>query len=61
MDYPSRFLGWSVCRHPDRGYIKMYRRLNSKVRKSIYIGKVWDEEKAINRIKEKEAEVYERS
>lgn len=45
---PKTFMGWSVQTGRD-GYIRLHQRLGGKVR-SVYVGKVWDEAKARERI-----------
>ena len=45
---PSHFEGWIIGSH--KGFIKLHKRINGKVR-SIYIGKVWDDEKAKAKIR----------
>lgn len=44
---PKHFHGWIIGSH--KGFIKLHKRVNGKVR-SIYIGKEWNEARAIDKI-----------
>jgi hypothetical protein len=46
--FPGNYCGWTTQRGKD-GYIRLHRKVQGKV-KSIYIGRVWDEAKADERI-----------
>ena len=45
---PSRFNGWNVQTGKD-GYIRLYRKVAGKVR-TLHVGKVWDEAKAVEKV-----------
>ena len=47
---PKNFQGWTVQRSKD-GFIRLYKSFKGKV-KSLYIGRVWDESKASEKIRE---------
>jgi hypothetical protein len=44
---PKNFMGWTVS--VDVGYLRLYRRIDGRLR-SVYIGKVWNEARALERI-----------
>ena len=52
---PKRISGWTVQKAKD-GYFRCYRKIRNRVR-CIYVGKVFDEAKARDRIIEKEKEL----
>ena len=52
---PKRISGWNVQKSND-GYFRCYRKVSNRVH-CIYIGKMFDENKARNRIAEKEKEL----
>lgn len=46
---PKTYQGWTVQRSKKDGFIRLYKSLAGKV-KCLYIGKLWDESKALNKI-----------
>lgn len=47
---PKKFMGWNV--HEDkRGYVRLVRRIDGKKLKSLYVGKGWNEAKAVEKIR----------
>jgi hypothetical protein len=47
---PKKFMGWNV--HEDkRGYVRLVRRIDGKKLKSLYVGKGWNEAKALEKIR----------
>lgn len=54
---PKNFNGWTVQTGKD-GFIRLYKSFKGKV-KSLYIGRVWNEAKALTKIKDKESQMAE--
>ena len=52
---PKRIAGWNLRKSKD-GYYRCYRKINSKLH-SIYLGKIFDSNKAQSLIKEKEKKI----
>jgi hypothetical protein len=46
---PKTYQGWTVQRSKKDGFIRLYKSLSGKV-KCLYIGRLWDGSKALNKI-----------